>query len=159
MLEEKILQDYKEAMKKKDTLKSSTMSFLRAEMINLAFDKKKKVLDDTEVILVIKKQVKQRQDSIEQFTKGNRQDLADKEIKELQILKSYLPAELSTPEIKKVIEEVVITTGAASIKDMGRLMKEVMAKIGTVADGKLVSELVKERLSKIEKDHKKSETD
>jgi len=148
MLEEKILHDYKEAMKNKETLKSSVLSFLRAEMINVAVAKKKKALDDNEVISVIRKQVKARQDSIDQFTKGLRQDLADKETKELEILKSYLPKELSTEEIKKIIEEAVIATGAQEVKDMGKVMKEVNAKIAGQADGKIISDLVKERLSK-----------
>jgi len=148
MLEEKIFNDYKEAMKNRDTLKSSVLSFLRAAMINTAIEKKKKALDDNDAIGVIKKQVKQRQDSIEQFQKGNRQDLADKEIKELAILKGYLPEELAIGEIKKMIEEVVLATGASSIKDMGCVMKEVAAKIAGKANSKLVSDLVKERLSK-----------
>jgi len=148
MLEEKILNDYKNAMKDKDTLKSSTLSFLRAELMNLAIEKKKKALEDIDVIAVIKKQIKQHQDSIEQFTKGNRQDLADKETRELGILKSYLPAELPAEEIKKIIEEVITVTGAAGPKDMGRVMKEANAQIAGRADGKLVSDLVKERLNK-----------
>ncbi len=148
MLEEKIFNDYKEAMKNRDTLKSSVLSFLRAAMINTAIEKKKKTLDDNDAIAVIKKQAKQRQDSIEQFQKGNRQDLAEKEIKELAILKGYLPEELAIGEIKKMIEEVVLATGASSIKDMGRAMKEVTAKIAGKADSKLVSDLVRERLSK-----------
>jgi uncharacterized protein YqeY len=146
MLEEKILNDYKEAMKARDTLKSSVLSFLRADMINLAIAKKKKVLDDGEVISVIKKQIKQRQDSIEQFKNGNRPDMADKETKEREILKTYLPPELSADEIKKIIEETISVTGAKEMKDMGRVMKEVTAQIAGRADGKLVSDLVKERL-------------
>jgi uncharacterized protein YqeY len=148
MLEEKILGDYKEAMKNKDNLKSSVLSFLRAEMINLAMAKKKKALDDSEVISVIKKQIKQRQDSIEQFTKGNRPELAEKETKELGILKTYLPPELSVDEIKKIIEEAVLATGAQGLKDMGKVMKEVTVKVAGQADGKLISDLVKERLAK-----------
>jgi hypothetical protein len=97
---------------------------------------------------VIKKQIKQHQDSIEQFQKGNRQDLADKETKELEILKSYLPPELTVEEIKKIIEEVVALTAAHDMKDMGKVMKEITAKITGRADSKLVSDLVKERLSK-----------
>lgn len=148
MLEEKIFNDYKEAMKNKDTLKSSVLSFLRAAMINTAFEKKKKNLEDNEVIAVIKKQIKQHQDSIEQFQKGNRPDLADKETKELEILKSYLPPELSEDEVKKIIEEAVTLTSAQDIKDMGKVMKEVAAKVAGCADGKMVSDLVKERLLK-----------
>ncbi|MFA4992881.1 MAG: GatB/YqeY domain-containing protein [Candidatus Omnitrophota bacterium] len=146
MLEEKILNDYKEAMKARDTLKSSTLSFLRADMLNQATSKKKDKLDDPEIIVVIKKQIKQRQDSIEQFTKGNRLEMAEKEKKELEILKIYLPAELSAEEIKTMIEEAVVLTGASDIKDMGKLMKELTLRIAGRADGKLVSDLVKQRL-------------
>jgi len=148
MMEERILSEYKEAMKNRDTLKSSVLSFLRADMINAAVAKKKDKLDDNEVISVIRKQIKQRQDSIEQFNKGNRNDLAEKEIKELEILKAYLPAELSPDEIKKIIEEVILSVGAKDIKDMGKVMKEVVAKAAGQADGKLISDLVKERLTK-----------
>ncbi len=146
MLEEKILNDYKEALKQRDTVRSSTLSFLRAEMMNVAVEKKKKLLDDDDVLAVIRKQIKQRQDSIEQFEKGNRRDLADKEIKEREILKAYLPAQLSEEELRKIIEEIIIATGAQGAKDMGKVMKEVKAKVAQSADGKLVSDLVKKRL-------------
>lgn len=146
MLEEKILNDYKEAMKSRDTLKSSVLSFLRAEMINVAIAKKKKNLDDNEAIGIIRKQIKARQESIEQFKQGNRQDLADKESRELEILKSYLPPEMSPDEIKKIIEEAITALDAQGLKDMGKVMKEVSAKVAGKADGKLVSDLVKERL-------------
>lgn len=148
MLEEKIFNDYKEAMKNKDTLKSSVLSFLRADMLNISTAKKKAKLDDSEIISVIKKQIKQRQDSIEQFNKGNRADMAQKEARELEILKNYLPPELPEEEIRKIIEEAVCATGAQGIKDMGKVMKEATAKIAGKADGKVVSDLVKERLLK-----------
>ncbi len=148
MLEEKLLNDYKEAMKNKDTLKSSVLSFLRAELINAAMAKKKKNLDDSEVIAIIRKQIKARRDSIEQFQKGMRQDLADKEAGELEVLKSYLPPELSEGEIKKIIEEAISLTVASDPKDMGKVMKEVNAKIAGKADAKLVSDLVRAMLSK-----------
>lgn len=148
MLEEKILNDYKEAMKNKDSLKSSALSFLRAELMNAAIAKKKSKLEEAEIIAVIRKQVKERQDSIEQFTKGSRADLADKEAKELMILKAYLPEELSAGQIKEIIEEAALLTAAKEMKDMGRLMKEVTAKIAGRADAKAVSELVRERLLK-----------
>jgi len=147
MLEEKIMVEYREAMKSKDALKSSVLSFLRAEMKNIAFNKKKDVLDDSEVIVVIKKQIKQRQDSIEQFEKGGRLDLAEKEKKERDILQAYLPTQLSEEEIKKIVEDAVVVTGALGMKDMGKLMKEVSAKVAGQADGKLVSDLVRVRLS------------
>jgi len=147
MLEKKIFDDYKEAMKSKDALRSSVLSFLRAEMMNVALAKKKSGLDDNDCLSVIRKQVKARQDSIEQFTKGNRQELAQKESKELEILKSYLPQEISEEEIKKILEVVIVALGAQGIKDMGKVMKELNAKVAGRADGKLVSELVRVRLS------------
>ncbi len=147
MLEEKILNDYKEAMKAKDALKSSVLSFLRAELINVAMAKKKKGLDDNEVIAVIRKQIKGRQDSIAQFKQGNRLDLAEKESKEWEILKTYLPQEMSTDEIKKIIEETIAATGASSMKDMGKVMRELNSKVAGRADAKLVSDLVKQKLS------------
>ena len=120
--------------------------FLRAEVMNVAIAKKKAKLDDGEIAAVIKKQIKQRQDSIEQFTKGGRQDMADKETKEMGILKGYLPPELPEEEIKKIVAEVIASTGAQGAKDMGKVMKEVNAKIAGQADGKLVSDLVKQAL-------------
>ena len=148
MLEEKILNDYKAAMKSRDNFKSSVLSFLRAELINTAIAKKKKNLEDNDCIAVIRKQIKQRQDSIEQFTKGGRIDLADKEAREMTILKTYLPEELSEAEIKKIIEAAVVATVACGMKDMGKVMKEVGAKIAGQADPKTVSDLVKERLGR-----------
>jgi hypothetical protein len=117
-------------------------------MMNVAVAKKKAKLDDSEAISVIKKQIKQHQDSVDQFTKGNRPDMAQKEAKELEILKTYLPPELSVDEIKRIIEEVILKLGAQGMTDMGRVMKEVTAKAAGQADGKLVSDLVKERLSR-----------
>jgi len=148
MLEEKILNDYRQALKDNDKLKSSVLNFLRAEMINVAFAQKKKELDDNSVLSVIRKQIKAREDSIEQFEKGNRQDLADKEKAELKILKSYLPPELAQSELMKIIEEVIADTAAEGPKDMGKVMKEIGVRVAGRADGKKVSDLVKERLTK-----------
>jgi uncharacterized protein len=148
MLEEKILNDYKEAMKAKDALKTSVLSFLRAEFMNVAVAKKKKALDDGECVAIIRKQIKSRQDSVEQFQKGNRMDLAEKEAKEMELLKVYLPKELSSDELVKIIEEAVVSSGAQGMKDMGRVMKEVSEKVSGCADGKTVSDLVRARLVK-----------
>jgi hypothetical protein len=147
MLEEKIMNDYKEGMKKRDALKSSVLSFLRADLLNTAIAKKKKNLEDNEIIGVIRKHIKARQESIEQFSQGNRPDLADKEAKELEILKAYLPPEMSAEEIKKIIEEAVTATAALGLKDMGKVMKVVTAELAGKADSKLVSDMVKSRLS------------
>jgi uncharacterized protein YqeY len=148
MLEEKIVNDYKEAMNARDSVKSTILSTIRAEMMNLALAKKKDKCDDSDIISIFRKQVKQHEDSIEQFTKGNRMDLVDKEKKELGILKKYLPEELSPEAIKKIVEEAIATTGAQGMKDMGKVMKEVTEKVAGKADGKTVSDMVRERLSK-----------
>jgi hypothetical protein len=112
-------------------------------------DKRLEQVPDDDVISVIKKQVKQRQDSISQFNAGNRTDLAQKEEKELVFLKTYLPAEMSAEKLKSIVDEVVASSGAASIKDMGRVMKDVLARVAGQADNQAVGALVKERLSKI----------
>jgi uncharacterized protein YqeY len=150
MLEDKIMADYKDAMKNKDTLKSSTLSFLRSQLKNVAIDKRKEKLDDSDVMVIIKKQAKQRLDSIEQFKSGGRQDLAEKEQKELEILKNYLPQELFQDEIEKIIDQAIASSGAVGIKDMGKVMKEVMPKLSGKADNKILSDLVKLRLTRNE---------
>ena len=147
MLEQQISKDYIQAMKDRDSLKSSVLSFLRAQLKNVIIEKKVDELEDQEVIAVIKKQVKQRQDSITQFEEGNRQDLAEKEKKELEILQSYLPEEMSEEEVKKIIDQIVKETGASSMKDMGAVMKAIALKIQGRADNRLVSNLVRQSLS------------
>ncbi len=147
MLEQKIFEDYKNAMKQKDTVKTTLLSSLRAQFKYLALDKKKDVLDDTDCLVIIKKIIKQHQDSIEQFTAGNRLDLVEKEEKELVILKSYLPEEMSAEEVSKIIDGVVSDTGAVGMKDMGKVMKEVMLKTAGKADSRVISDLVKQRLT------------
>ena len=146
-LEEKINQDYVQAMKARDSFTSSVLSFLRAQIKNVKVDKRIEQVPDADVITVIKKQAKQRVDSITQFKAGSRMDLAEKEEKELVILKNYLPPEMSAEKLKGIIEEVVSASGAASIKDMGRVMKDVMSRVGAQADNQTVGVLVKERLS------------
>jgi uncharacterized protein len=147
LLEDKIMNDYKEAMKAKDALKSSILSFLRSQFMNVRIDKRKDKLEDADVIVAIKKLIKQHQDSIEGFKAGNRQDLVEKEVKELEILKTYLPAEMSREQVRKIIDEVVAEVGASTMKDMGKVMKEVMAKTAGSADSKVVSDMVKEKLA------------
>ena len=146
MLEDRIAADYKEAMKARDALRIQTVSFLRSEMKYYAIDKKKDALDDCDALLVIKKLIKQRQDSIQQFEKGNRMDLVNKEKSELQILKAYLPVEMSDQELVKIVDEVMLCMGVISVKDMGRVMKEVMAKTQGRADNKMVSDIVRKKL-------------
>jgi len=148
-LEEQISKDYVQAMKQGDKLKSSTVNFLRAQLKNIIIDKKVDKLDDVDVIAAIKKQTKQREDSIDQYQKADRQDLADKEKAELEILKSYLPEEMSEEQVKSLIEEALVECEAKSMKDMGKIMKTVMSKSQGKADNKMVSELVKSALSQL----------
>ena len=147
MLEEKIFSDYKEALKSKDSLRSSVLSFLRAELKNVAMSKNRDLLDDADCIAVIKKQIKRREDSIQQFRQGNRPDLADKEEKESLILKDYLPPQLSAADLSRIIEESITSLGASGLKDMGRVMKEVTSRTGASADARQVSEMVRIRLA------------
>ena len=147
MLEEQIGKDYVQAMKARDSIRSSTISFLRAQIKNVRIEKRVEALEDSDVLAVIKKQIKQRQDSIEQYEKGGRTDLVEKESAELAILKSYLPQEMPEAELMAVIQEVIRATGAASMKDMGKVMKDVGAKVQGKADNRAVSDLVKKALS------------
>jgi uncharacterized protein YqeY len=148
-LEDKITQDYVQAMKARDSFTSSVLSFLRAQINNVKVDKRLEKIPDEDVICVIKKQTKQRLDSITQFKAGNRMDLAQKEEKELVILKKYLPPEMPADQLKNIVEEVISAGGATSIKDMGRVMKDVLIRVAGQADNQTVSTLVKERLCKI----------
>lgn len=149
MLEEQIQKDYVQSMKDRDVLRSSTVSFLRAQLKNVRIEKRSDHLEDSEVIGVIKKQIKQRQDSIEQYQKGGRQDLADKESAELAILKGYLPQEMSESELMDIVIEAVKESAAGSMKDMGKVMKIVASRVQGKADNKIVSELVKKAISQL----------
>ena len=148
-LEDQINKDYIQAMKDKIPEKSGALSYLRAMIKQVKVDKRLELAADDEVMAVIKKQIKQRQDSIEQFEKGGRPELAAKEKAELEIMKVYLPAEMPADEIKALIDAVVKAMGTVSMKDMGSVMKAVREKTGGRADGKLVSELVKEKLASL----------
>lgn len=147
MLEEQIQKDYVQSMKDRDVLRSSTVSFLRAQLKNVRIEKRSDHLEDSDVIGVIKKQIKQRQDSIEQYQKGGRNDLADKEMAEMAILKNYLPEELSEPALQQFVEQAIRETNAQSMKDMGNVIKAVAVKAQGRADNRVVSELVKKALA------------
>ena len=148
MLEDQIHNDYKQAMKNREAIRVSTLSLLRSQLKYVLIEKKAEKLSDGDVIGVIKKQAKQRQDAIEQYEKGGRLDLADKEKQEFAILKSYLPEEMNEAQLTTLIEEAVGETQATSIKDMGKVMPVAIAKVAGRADTKLISELVKQTLSK-----------
>jgi uncharacterized protein YqeY len=146
MMEEKIAKDYAQAMKDRDIVRSSTLSFLRAALKNVRIDKRADRLEDGDVVAVIKKQIKQRQDSIDLYAQGGRQDLVEKESAEMAVLKGYLPQEVSEEELKVFVQEAVRETGAQSMKDMGKVMKTLLLKVQGRADNKLVSAMVQKFL-------------
>lgn len=145
---EKVNQDISEAMRAKNQDRLGPLRMLKAALMNKKVERGKDV-DDREAQQIVSTLVKQRKDSVEQFTKAGRQDLADKEQAEILILETYLPPPVSREELEKAVDEAVRTTGASSPKDMGGVMKAVMAGLaGRNADGKLINELVRARLSR-----------
>ncbi len=146
MLTEQVDQDLKEAMKSKDTVKVSTLRMFKAAEKNAAIDKKKPNLDDNECLSLISKLVKQRRESIEEFKKGNRQDLVQTEEAEIKVLQSYLPQALGDQEIDRMIEEAIKETGASKRSDMSKVMKIVMQKSAGRADGSVLSQKVAAKL-------------
>jgi hypothetical protein len=149
VLTDRINQDYINAMKSKDGMTSSTLSFLRAQLKNVMIENQSQCLDDVTVITIIKKQVKQRQESIKQFQAGGRVDLVDKESAELNILKSYLPEDLPEHEIRQCVLSVVKELSASSLKDLGQVMRRVVEQTQGRADNRAVSDIVKKVLSNI----------
>lgn len=147
MLSQQIDSDFKQAMKDRQPVKVSTLSLLRSQFKYVMIEKKSDTIQDADVIGVIKKQIKQRQDSIEQYTSGGRPELAQKEQEELDILKGYLPAEMSMVDIETAVKAIVKETASQGMKDMGKVMKEASARLAGRADNKAVSETVKKILS------------
>jgi len=144
-LRETIDADIKDAMKAGAKDKVSALRMLIAALKNKQIDKRRPLTDE-EVAETVRSQIKQRKDSIEQFAKGGRQDLVDKETAEVAFLEVYLPQQLSREEIELAVREAVAQTGAQGPKDMGKVMKAVMPVLAGRADNKLVSELVKNAL-------------
>jgi len=142
MLTDKIAADMKDAMRAKDAPRLSTLRMLKSAVEYFKIEKKQEKLTDADVVTVIKKQIKQRQDSIEGFEKGGRADLVEKEKAELVVLKSYLPEEMSQAQLEEIVNAVVTELGATTKADMGKVMKAVQAKIAGRADNRLVSQLV-----------------
>jgi len=144
-LAQKVRADMTEAMKAQEKERLSTLrmlqSALKNEQINAGHE-----LTDEETLSIIRKAVKQRQDSIEQYTNGGRQELADKERTELELLRTYLPPELTDAELESGIREIIASTGALSKKDMGKVMKEATTRYKGRVDGKKVQELVQRLL-------------
>ena len=146
MLKEQLMQDLKDAMKEKDTIKKDTVQMVRAAILQIEKDKGIEV-DDNKIIEIIAKEVKGKKDALVDFEKAQRQDLIDQTNKEMEILNKYLPKQLTKEEIKSEVEDVIKAIGATSMKDMGAVMKEAKAKIGAAADGRTINEVVKELLS------------
>jgi len=148
-LKEKIAHDYNLALKARDERKLSALRLLRTETKRREVSGQKKELSDAEVMESISTFVKQRRESIRLFGEGGRQDLVEKEEAELQCLLSYLPQPLSSTELEELISQVIQETQAVGPKEHGKVMKAVMAKVTGRADGKAVSEMVKQKLSKM----------
>ena len=144
-LREKIDADTKDALKSGAKDKLSTLRMLNAGLKNKQIDKRR-ALTEEEVFETVRSLIKQRKDSIEQFAKGGRQDLVDKETAEVAVLEVYLPQQLPREELDVLVREAISQTGAQGAKDMGKVMKALIPLVAGRADGKLVSELVKNAL-------------
>jgi uncharacterized protein YqeY len=136
----------KEAMKAKDSLRLNAIRLIRTAVKNREIDQRRE-LDDQEVIGVLSTLVKQRKESAQMYRENGREDLASKEEQELAVIHEFLPAQLGEDEIRTLIEEAIAETGASTMKDMGKVMKVVTVRTVGRADGRVVSDLVKERLA------------
>jgi len=145
-LKSQITEDMKTAMKAGDKERLKAVRLMLAAIKQIEVDKRIE-LDDTAVLAVLTKMVKQRRDSIEQFEKGNREDLAEIERAEITVLKSYLPEQLGADELAAMVDEVIQASGAESIRDMGKVMGQIKAKAAGRADMGALSTIVKERLN------------
>ena len=146
---ERLVEDIKTAMKAKDTVALNVVRGLKSALKYAAIEKlgAEGVLDDPDAIVVVRKEIKKRQDSVDQYEKANRQDLADTEKAEIAVLEKYLPAAMTAEEIAALVEAVVAETGAASKADMGKVMKLAQERAAGRADGKTLSQEVAKRLA------------
>lgn len=145
-LKERLMADLKEAMKSKDKLRKDVITMVRAAIKQKEVDERVE-LDDSDIENIISKQLKEKKASIEEFKKGNRQDLVDQTNDEIEILLKYLPGQLSDEELKEIIKKVIDENEITSMKDIGKLMKNVMPLIKGKADGKQVNVIAKELLN------------
>ena len=145
-MKEELLQDLKEAMKNKDTLRKDTITMLRAAILQVEKDSQI-VLNDDEICAIVAKEVKKRKESVKEYEDAGREDIADNLKKEIEILSKYLPEQLTEDEIRKMVEDAIVESGAASPRDMGKVMSILRPKTAGKADGKLVSDIVKEKLA------------
>jgi uncharacterized protein YqeY len=147
-ISEQVQKDMVEAMRSRDELRLSTLRMVKSALKNKEIDKRAP-LDEKEAQQVLATLIKQRKDSIEQFTKGGRQELADKEAAEIKLIETYLPKAMSEEEITAVVKATIAEMGSPTIKDMGAVMKNSMAKLqatGARVEGKMVSDIVKKQL-------------
>lgn len=145
-LQEQISAALKDAMRARDEVKMATLRLVLTA-IKTREKEARSLLEDQEVISVITSQIKQRRESIEQYRKAGREDLAETEEKELQILQGYMPEQVSEEEISNTLDEIIAEVGAVSMKDMGKVMKAAMAKLAGKADGQAINAMVKAKLS------------
>ena len=146
MLEKNIQKALEGALKGGEKVKLSVLRMLISEIKNKKIADRVKELEDEKVIALIQKMVRQHKESIEQFKQGSREDLVSKETAEMEVLKAYLPEEMSQEQLASIISEAISETGAASPKDMGKVMQAVMARVKGRADGKVISKMVSEKL-------------
>lgn len=145
-LKDRFMADLKVAMKEKNTLVKDTITMARAAVKQIEVDQRIE-MEDSGIIEIIAKQIKQKKSAIEEFEKGGRVDLADQARDEIKILMAYLPEPLTTEELKIIILKAVQETGASSVKDMGKVVSAVMPQVVGRADGKAISDIVKSLLS------------
>ena len=145
-IKERLMEDMKEALRSKDKIRLSTIRMINSLIKNAEIDKRGELTEE-EIVQLLRKYAKQRKEAIEMYEKGGRQDLVEKEKRELEIVESYLPEELSEEEIRKLVREAIEEVGASSPKDLGKVMKVVMPKVKGRADGSLVNRIVREMLS------------
>ena len=145
-MKEQLLQDLKEAMKNKDTLMKDTITMLRAAILQVEKDNLK-TLNDDEICGIVAKEVKKRKESVTEYENAGRQDIADNLKREIEILSKYLPEQLSEEKIAKMVDEAIAESGATSPRDMGKVMGILRPKTQGKADGKVVSDIVKEKLA------------
>lgn len=140
-LQEKLTEDLKASMKSRDKVRKNVITMIRASIKQREIDERIE-LNDADIIDIIAKQVKQKKDAMEDFVKGNRQDLIDLTNEEINILLDYLPPQLSDEELDQIVKEAIEQTGASSKKDLGKLMGVLMPKVKGKADGKHVNQIV-----------------
>lgn len=146
-LREKINNDLKKAQKEKNEIELLVLRGVNATIHNKEIEKKKKELDDEEIAEVLMSEAKKRKEAIIEFEKGNRRDLVEKEQKELEILKKYLPEQMSEEQVKQEAKKIIEETGAVGLQDMGKVMGALMSKLKGRADGGIVNKTVQDLLT------------